>query len=213
MKEKDLDRGRFITLEGGEGVGKTTNLSFITELLKANGNQVLLTREPGGTQIGEAIRSLLLDSEEYRMEGLTELLMIFAARSEHIKRVITPALERGTWVVCDRFTDATYAYQGGGRGVSTAVIDQLAELVQDDLWPDLTIYLDASVAISAKRIANRSLDRIENENKDFFERVRDTYLKRAKLSSRVKIVDANSPLEQVQRDIREVIAVFIGLES
>ena len=212
MRKKDLDRGRFITLEGGEGVGKTTNLTFVTELLEQNGNEVLVTREPGGTEVGESIRSLLLDNDEYVMDGLTELLMIFAARSEHIKRIITPALECGVCVLCDRFTDATYAYQGGGRGVNTEVIDHLAEIVQGGLWPDLTIYLDASVSISADRIANRSLDRIENENKAFFERVRNTYRQRALSSPRIRIVDANHSLDEVQRNIRQVMSEFLRLE-
>ena len=163
-----MTRGRFITLEGGEGVGKTTNLALIRDLLERHGHDVLVTREPGGTPLAEEIRALLLRSRDEAMVPLTEALLMFAARAQHVETVIEPAIAAGRWVLCDRFTDSTFAYQAGGRGLAMAVIERLAELVHDTRWPDLTLYLDAPVGTALGRIADRDKDRIEGENVAFF---------------------------------------------
>jgi dTMP kinase len=166
-------KGKFITVEGTEGVGKSTNLEFIRSQLCAAGMDVVQTREPGGTPLGEAIRGLLLDPAFTGMDELCELQLMFAARAEHLGKVIRPALERGQCVLSDRFTDATYAYQGGGRGVDVSVIARLEELVQGDFRPDLTLLLDVPVEVGLARAGQRgSLDRFEQEQIEFFERVR-----------------------------------------
>lgn len=205
-----MTRGRFITLEGTEGVGKSTNLQAVNDAVSAAGFKVVMTREPGGTDLAEAIRELLLGNHTEPMADLTELLLVFAARAQHIDRVIEPALAAGQWVVCDRFTDATYAYQGGGRGFDTAVIGQLETLVQGELRPDLTIYLDVSIDVAAARIAEREHDRFEREAREFFERVRARYLGLAEASSRYRVIDAGNSLDQVQADVRAVVNDFIG---
>lgn len=199
------ERGRFITLEGGEGVGKSTNLAFVQEFLHSRGITVRRTREPGGTPLAESIRSLLLTHSGETMCEHTELLLVFAARAQHIKQVITPALERGEWVLCDRFTDATYAYQGGGRGLDKAVIAELEQLVHGGLQPDLTILLDLDVETGMTRARERgALDRIELEQRDFFERVRNAYLERAAIyPERFAVVDAALPLKGVQQAIAD----------
>ncbi|MEM8768462.1 MAG: dTMP kinase [Pseudomonadota bacterium] len=202
--------GRFITLEGGEGVGKSTNLALVVELVEAAGHQVLTTREPGGTPLAEEIRDLFLGVREEAVSGLTELLLIFAARAQHLETVIKPALANGTWVVCDRFTDATYAYQGGGRGLPVAQIAALEELVQGPLRPDLTLYLDVPVAVGHARIADREHDRVEQEELAFFEAVRSAYRDRAASEGQIQLVDASGPLESVQEDIRECMAAFLS---
>ncbi len=196
--------GRFITLEGVEGVGKSTNLKFIAQLLQAASHAPLLTREPGGTPLAERIRQVFLDGSEEPVGEMTELLLVFAARAQHLQQVIKPALAAGQWVLCDRFTDATYAYQGGGRGLSLPTIAALEQLVQADLRPDLTLLLDAPVAIGSARVRARgALDRLETEQLSFYERVRETYLSRARAEpERFKVVDAAQPLDLVQNDLR-----------
>lgn len=199
--------GKFITVEGIEGVGKTTNIDFIHQQLLAAGRDVVVTREPGGTPLGEAIRGLLLDPAYTGMDSTCELQLMFAARAEHLARVIRPALENGQWVLCDRFTDATYAYQGGGRGIDTGVIARLEALVQGDFRPDITLLLDVPVEIGLSRAGKRGqLDRFEQEQVEFFERVRDSYLAMAKqYTERYQIIDACLPLDQVQQQIRDVL--------
>lgn len=197
-------RGRFITLEGGEGVGKSTNLAFVHDYLRERGISVVLTREPGGTPLAENIRDLLLRQSAEPVEELTELLLVFAARAQHLNRVIRPALVRGDWVLCDRFTDATFAYQGFGRGLSADLIGRLQTMVHPDLQPDLTLLLDIDVERGLARARERGeLDRIESEQADFFERVRAGYLELAARDRRWAIIDANPALPEVQRAIAE----------
>jgi dTMP kinase len=194
---------KFITLEGIEGVGKSSNLEYIRSLLEDAGNQCIVTREPGGTPLGESLRALLLSHSDDQMSADAELLMMFAARAEHMKKVILPALEAGKYVLCDRFTEATYAYQGGGRGLDVATIEVLENLVQGNRRPDLTIILDAPVEVGRARAGKRSApDRIEKEENAFFERVRDSYQQQAANNShRMCIVDASLQLPQVQSQI------------
>ncbi|BCG64711.1 MAG: dTMP kinase [Methyloprofundus sp.] len=203
--------GRFITLEGGEGVGKTTNIAFIQSMLASNNISVLLTREPGGTELAETLRNLLLDKEQEEISEQAELLMMFAARAQHIKHVIKPALAQGTWVLCDRFTDATYAYQGGGRNMSGDAIAWLENFVQADLRPDLTLLLDAPIEIGMQRAGKRgALDRFESEKMTFFTKVRQAYLDIAQQQpQRVKIIDATQDLASVQADIQVVLQQFL----
>ncbi|WP_313512896.1 dTMP kinase [Pseudomonas sp.] len=193
--------GLFVTLEGPEGAGKSTNREYLAERLRANGVEVLLTREPGGTPLAERIRELLLAPSDERMAADTELLLVFAARAQHLAEVIRPALARGCVVLCDRFTDATYAYQGGGRGLSTERIAQLEEFVQGELRPQLTLIFDLPVEVGLSRAAARGrLDRFEQEGRGFFEAVRQAYLARAAAApARYRIVDAAQPLDAVQR--------------
>ncbi|MBI5614771.1 MAG: dTMP kinase [Gammaproteobacteria bacterium] len=202
-----MTRGRFITLEGIEGVGKTTHGPFVTEHLKALGRDCVLTREPGGTALGEALRAVLLDPKLPGMAPLTELLLMFAARAEHIARVIEPALAAGQWVVCDRFTDATFAYQGGGRGLDAQAIATLEQFVQGALRPDVTVLFDAPVELALERTRHRgAADRFEQERHDFFRRVRDCYLARAAAEpARFRTVDAAMPLEQVQATLAALV--------
>ncbi|MFC1588774.1 dTMP kinase [Pseudomonadota bacterium] len=196
---------KFITLEGIEGVGKTSNRDYIRSLLEATGKQCIVTREPGGTPLGESLRELLLQHSDEQMSDDAELLMMFAARAEHIKKIIQPALDAGQYVLCDRFTEATYAYQGGGRQLDVSKIADLESLVQGDLRPDLTIILDAPVEIGRERAGKRSApDRIEKEKNDFFDRVRNAYLDLAKQHpDRICTVDASLALEQVQQQIKQ----------
>ena len=203
--------GRFITLEGGEGVGKTTNIAYIQSLLKEQNIQVLLTREPGGTALAEDIRQLLLDKEQEVIAEQAELLMMFAARAQHIRHVIKPALAQDTWVLCDRFTDATYAYQGGGRNMALSSISWLENFVQGDLRPDLTLLLDAPIQIGMQRAEQRGkLDRFESEKIAFFEKVRQSYLNIARQQpERVKIIDATQSLGNVQTQIKQLVTAFI----
>ncbi|WP_165669106.1 dTMP kinase [Metapseudomonas otitidis] len=193
--------GLFITLEGPEGAGKSTNRDFIAARLRERGVEVLLTREPGGTPLAERIRELLLAPSDESMAVDTELLLMFAARAQHLDRVIRPALEAGQVVLCDRFTDATYAYQGGGRGVSMARIAELERFVQGSLHPDLTLVFDLPVEVGLQRAAARGrLDRFEQEDRSFFEAVRQTYLERAdQAPERYRVIDAAKPLADVQR--------------
>jgi len=205
-------RGRFITLEGSEGSGKSTNLAFIHHYLQQSGIDVVLTREPGGTPLGEAIRELLLDHRNNEMASDTELLLMFAARAQHLHELILPALEAGRWVLCDRFTDATYAYQGAGRGIAEERIALLEEWVQGELRPDLTLFLDLPVAQGLARAGERSApDRFEREQLDFFERVRQGYLEQAaRAPQRYRIVDASQPLEAVQSSLRDLLDTYLG---
>jgi len=199
--------GRFITVEGSEGVGKSTNMQFIGDYLRARGKTVVTTREPGGTPIAEGIRDLLLQSAVGSMSDHCELLLMFAARADHVDQVIRPALERGDWVLCDRFTDATYAYQGGGRGMADHDITILERFVLRDLGPDLTILLDTTAEISAaRRLARGSSDRFEAEEAAFFARVRAKYRERATTEpARIKFVDASGSLEEVQSKLIKLL--------
>ncbi len=203
-------RGKFITVEGVEGVGKSTNMAFIARFLRERGMDVVETREPGGTPTGEAIRELLLDARRTDIHTDTELLLMFAARAQHLAELIRPALERGQWVLCDRFTDATYAYQGGGRGVPAARIAVLEDWVQGELRPDLTILLDLPVGDGLQRAAGRSEpDRFEQEQQAFFERVRAAYLARAEAApQRYRVIDASPQLTEVQARLRAVLEDF-----
>lgn len=203
-------RGRFLTLEGGEGVGKSTNVAFVARTLRARGIDVVTTREPGGTPLAEAIRGLLLEVRDEPVAELTELLLMFAARAQHLERVIEPALARGQWVLCDRFTDATYAYQGGGRGLDSGAIATLERLVQGDLQPDLTLYLDLAPEAAEARLGDRQRDRFEREQRAFFERVRRGYLARAQAHPRIAVVDAGGSLPQVQASLAGVLEAFLA---
>ncbi|NWC00308.1 dTMP kinase [Pseudomonas gingeri] len=195
--------GLFITLEGPEGAGKSTNRDYLAACLRAQGVDVLLTREPGGTPLAERIRELLLATSDEAMCADTELLLVFAARAQHLATVIRPALARGAIVLCDRFTDATYAYQGGGRGLSPERIATLEHFVQGELRPDLTLVFDLPVEIGLARASARGrLDRFEQEGRVFFDAVRSTYLKRAEADpSRYRLVDAAQTLAQVQQSL------------
>ena len=202
-----MARGKFITIEGGEGAGKSTNIPFIESYLKEKGVELVMTREPGGTPLSERIREILLDKNETAMSDDTELLLMFAARAQHLDQLIRPALAQGKWVICDRFTDATYAYQGGGRGIEFERIAQLENWVQGSLRPDLTIIFDLPVEIGMERAGKRSdPDRFEQENLDFFKRVRQCYLDRAHATpDRYAIIDAAPELSEVQASIIRVL--------
>jgi len=199
-------RGLFITLEGGEGVGKSTNMDFLASELTTHGVDLEVTREPGGTEMAEAIRQLLLTPREEAVSEDAELLLIFAARAQHLKHRIEPALAAGRWVLCDRFTDATYAYQSGGRGLAANKVRELEALVQGSLRPDYTLLLDAPVETGMARAKGRGeLDRFEQEERAFFERVRRTYLRLAEQSSgRFRIIDASQSLENVRQELQKV---------
>ncbi|KIP88069.1 MULTISPECIES: dTMP kinase [Pseudomonas] len=206
--------GLFITLEGPEGAGKSTNREYLAALLREQGVDVLLTREPGGTPLAERVRELLLAPSDERMASDTELLLVFAARAQHLAQVIVPALQRGAVVLCDRFTDATYAYQGGGRGLDVQRIAQLENFVQGALRPDLTLVFDLPVEVGLARAAARGrLDRFEQEGRDFFEAVRSTYLQRARAEpARYRILDAAQSLEAVQRDLDALLPQLLELQ-
>ena len=203
-------RGAFITFEGTEGVGKSTLGERAFELLRDAKLDVLVTREPGGTALGEQIRHWILEGEHESLSAEVEALLMFAARGYHLDTVIRPALAAGRWVLCDRFTDATYAYQGGGRGMSRDILDTLKEAVQGDLAPDLTILLDAPIEVGLGRIANREQDHFEREDGSFFERVRQSYLELAAMDpQRIAVVDATLPLEEVWVRVRDALSRFI----
>lgn len=200
--------GHFITIEGIEGVGKSTNVDFVANWFRGRGDTVVVTREPGGTELAERIRKLILDTPRDGLSDMGELLLMFAARAEHLNALILPALKRGDTVICDRFTDASFAYQGGGRGVNSSHIETLEALVQGELRPRLTLLLDADTAVSAERVAGRgeSKDRFEQERATFFARVRDAYLQRAAAEpERIKVIDASQPLAAVQSDLISVL--------
>ncbi len=204
-------RGKFITIEGTEGVGKTTNIQFIQSWMDKHKLAYVTTREPGGTPLAEQIRELLLSPREESVSNSAELLMVFAARAQHIYQVIEPSLSEGAWVLCDRFTDATYAYQGAGRLMDTGLIAELEMMVQGSLRPDLTLILDIPVQIGLKRAGERSTpDRFELEQVEFFERVRSQYLQIAKDNpQRCVVIDASKPLEAVQAQIGAALERFL----
>lgn len=203
------ERGRFITLEGSEGAGKSTNLEIVVATLVKAGIDVVTTREPGGTPVAETIRELLLSHHDERLDDLSELLLMFAARAQHVSQRIRPLLSAGTWVVCDRFTDATYAYQGGGRGLDLERIRLLEQWVHGDLQPDLTLYLDVPADVAFQRLNDRALDRIEQEEAEFFARVRDAYLQRAAVEPRIEIIDASVSLQAVGAAVEQTIREFL----
>ena len=199
-------RGKFITLEGVDGAGKSTHLAWLVNHLRGLGRTVVQTREPGGTPLGEKLRELLLH-EPMHLE--TEALLMFAARREHLEQVIKPAIARGEWVVCDRFTDASFAYQGGGRGLSIEKLGQLENWVQEGLQPDLTLLFDLPIDIAAQRMAGaaRQLDRFEQEQADFHERVRAAYLARAaRMPARVRVIDSRQSINQIQKQLEVILS-------
>lgn len=204
-------RGRFVTVEGTEGVGKTTNIAWIRDCLMRHGIEPEMTREPGGTALAEDIRAMLLQPRDEAMDEMTELLLVFAARAQHLNRRILPALQRGQWVLCDRFTDATYAYQGGGRQMNTSTIATLETLVQGSLRPDLVLILDIEPELGLQRARQRGEpDRFERETLAFFRRVRAAYLQRAfDDPSRYLLIDASQPLAQVQQQISAGLDDFL----
>jgi dTMP kinase len=205
-------KGKFITVEGVEGAGKSTQAVFMRDYLEAVGQRAILTREPGGTGLGEQLRTLLLDHRDDGMAADSELLLMFAARAEHLARVIRPALENGDWVVCDRFTDATYAYQGGGRAIPGARIAVLEDWVQGPLRPELTLLLDLPVREGLARAGRRGLnDRFESEDLAFFRRVRSAYLDLAKRHpQRYRVIDADRPVEVVRGAVEGTLLSLLG---
>lgn len=202
-------RGRFITLEGIDGAGKSSHLRWVARYLRSRGIRVKVTREPGGTPAGERLRRLVLGSR-HRLHAETETLLMFAARREHLATVIAPALKRGVWVVCDRFTDATYAYQSGGSGVAWEKIDALERWVHPGLQPDLTILFDVSPAIGRRRTARkRKRDRFEREREAYFKRVRSAYLRRARANARrIRVLDARKSLDQVKKELEKILSSY-----
>lgn len=200
-----VKRGLFITVEGGEGVGKSTNIAFMQQVLEEKGHEVMVTREPGGTPLAEEIREVLIKNREEKVVSETELLLMFAARAQHLYQKILPALEKGVCVISDRFTDATYAYQSGGRGVSSEKVALLENFVQGDIRPDITFLFDAPIEVGMSRAQKRgALDRFEEEEMSFFNRVRDNYLQRAAQEpARFKIIDASQSLDAVQKDLKD----------
>lgn len=208
-----MKSGKFITIEGAEGVGKSTNLECLKAFFSERGINCLMTREPGGTNLGEKIRELLLSVSDETLDVTAELLLVFAARAQHLERVIKPALSQGIWVLCDRFTDATFAYQGAGRGIEIATIDTLQTLVQKTLRPDLTLILDLDPKIGMQRAEKRAaLDRFEQEHLDFFQRVRAGYLDiAAKEPARCAVIDAAQPLELVKANLIKTVSERLGL--
>jgi dTMP kinase len=204
-----LRRGAFITIEGSEGVGKSSSLSAVEDAIRALGWETVVTREPGGTPLGERIREWVLGSPRGSLSAEVEALLMFAARAEHLDQVIRPALAAGRWVVCDRFSDATFAYQGAGRGASAQFLTELATRVQRGLEPDLTLLLDAPADVGLARISHREHDHFEQEGLAFFERIRDAYLAiAAGAPARVKIIDASLPIEDVRREAERIVAEF-----
>jgi len=203
-------RGCFLTIEGSEGSGKSSNIQFLSEQLEAKGIHVTLTREPGGTPLGEKLRELLLSPQESICDKV-ELMLMFAARAQHVERVIKPALEKGHWVLCDRFSDATYAYQGGGRGMDPEIIQELEHWTIGNFKPDYTFLLDVAVETGMQRVRMRGeLDRFEQEKLDFFERVRASYLLLAEqYPERIITIDASQPLPQVQARLDTALSGFI----
>ena len=206
-----MARGKFITVEGIEGVGKSTNLAVLVETIKDAGFEVVATREPGGTPLAEDIRDLLMHRADEPIPPIAEVLMMFSARALNVENVIKPALAAGKWVVCDRFTDSTHAYQAGGRGVTEDVVDTLARWVHDTTRPDLTLLLDAPVEVGRARAESRGdPDRFERERGAFFTRVRERYLSLAKREpQRIRIIDTSAELERVTAAVREEVSRFI----
>ena len=208
-------RGRFITVEGQDGSGKSTNIAVIVDALRKEELKVVQTREPGGTPLGDALRDIVLNGSKFEISDLAELLMIFAARAQHIQKVILPALEAGEWVVCDRFTDATYAYQGSARGVSYEVIKELETLVQGNLVPDLTFLFDVPIAVGMVRASQEGPpDRFESEDTEFKQKIRTAYLQLArKHPERIILINSDQTLELVKTDVIAAISGFIARET
>jgi dTMP kinase len=205
-----MGRGAFITIEGGEGVGKSSSLAAIEAWLAERRIDVCLTREPGGTPLGEQVRTWILDGDHEALSAETEALLMFAARAQHLDVLIRPAIAAGTWVVCDRFSDATLAYQGGGRGVDVGFLRALAAGVQRGLVPDLTLLLDAPIEVGMARIAGREHDHFERERPEFFEQVRQTYLDLARAEpGRFRIIDASAEPDRVRASIEAALAEFL----
>lgn len=206
-----MKQGKFITLEGIDGAGKSTQLAWIVELLQHAGLNVVVTREPGGTPLGEQLRALLLD-KSISMHPETEALLMFAARREHLDKVILPALTQGQWVISDRFTDASFAYQGGGRGLDSGKLSILEQWVQGTLQPDLTLYFDVPVEVGQQRVSQiKSVDRFEKEQADFFQRVRAAYLDRARqFPDRIKIIDSSQSLAEVKAAVERTLKVMLN---
>ena len=202
-----MSKGKFITFEGIDGAGKSTHVEGIASFLRARGNSVITTREPGGTPLGEHLRELLLN-EKMHLE--TEALLMFAARREHIAQLIAPALARGEWVISDRFTDASFAYQGGGRQLSLDKLRVLEQWVHADLQPDLTLLFDVPLEVARQRLdKHRTLDKFEQEQQDFFARVRNVYLQRAKeFPHRIRVIDSTRPLDEVSRELEQLVAAL-----
>jgi dTMP kinase len=201
--------GKFITLEGIDGAGKSTHLAWLENFLRGRGLTVVVTREPGGTPLGEKLRALLLDNSQ-EMHPETEALLMFSARREHLDKVIMPALARGDWVISDRFTDASFAYQGGGRGLASNRLDDLERWVQGEFQPDLTLYFDVSIELGRQRVnASKTADRFEKEQDEFFQRVRAAYLQRAhKFPQRIRLIDSSQPLEKVKQSLHDIISTI-----
>ena len=198
-------RGRFVTVEGVDGAGKSTHLSWLAERLRAAGREVVLTREPGGTPLAEKLRTLVL---EQPMDPLAETLLMFAARADHVARLIRPALGRGASVVCDRFTDATFAYQGGGKGVPVELIERLGQAAHPGLQPDLTIVFDCPYDVSRRRLegSGKALDRFEKEGREFHERVRSAYAARTRAEpGRMRLIDSSRPVEEIREELEKYI--------
>ena len=212
-KHNSEQPGLFITVEGSEGVGKSTAVKLLGEMLVEQKIPHLLTREPGGTKIGEAIRQIILTPREEELNSVSELLLMFAARAQHLQEVVKPGLAAGKWVLCDRFTDATYAYQGGGRGLPLSDITQLEAMVQKGLQPDLTILLDAPVELALERARQRgALDRIEQEQVSFFNRVRQAYLDRAtQYPERFILIDGAQELSKVQEQLAQALQNLVAV--
>ena len=201
-----MTRGKFITLEGIDGAGKSTHVEGIADFLRGRGKDIVITREPGGTSLGEKLRELVLSQP---MDVETETLLVFAARREHIAQVIAPALSAGRWVISDRFTDATYAYQGAGRGIPAQKIAALERWVHDGLQPDLTLVFDAPVEVALSRLAKTRTDRFEREDRGFFERVRGEYLTRAAANpTRMRIIQGGRPLSEVKKDVEDIVSTI-----
>lgn len=203
-----MPKGKFITLEGIDGAGKSTHLSFIADRLRAMGQQVVVTREPGGTPLGEMLRDMVLSQ---KMHVETETLIMFASRREHIDKVIVPALEKGIWVLSDRFTDATFAYQGGGRGIARERLQALETWVQSGLQPDLTLLFDVPLDVSRERLSNNmSLDRFEQEKQDFFARVRAAYLERATAhAQRIRVINSSRSITEIQAELAPLLEKLV----
>lgn len=202
-----MSKAKFITFEGVDGAGKSTHLAWFAETLRQRGHDVLITREPGGTPLGEALREILLNQP---MHAETEALLMFAARCEHVKQVIQPALQRGTWVISDRFSDASFAYQGGGRGIPVEKLEQLERWVHAELQPDLTLLFDIPIEVARQRLSNnQTLDRFEQEKSQFFEKVRQAYLARSKKNpARFAVIHAEQTPQEVKVNLEKVISAI-----
>jgi dTMP kinase len=199
-----MKRGKFLTLEGVDGAGKSTHVQFIADFVASRGHHAIMTREPGGTDLAERLREAILSE---RMDRNVETLLVFAARADHVARVIRPAIEAGTWVICDRFTDATVAYQGAGNGVSLSLIESLAAIAHPGLTPDRTLVFDCPYEVSSKRLAGKKLDRFESEDRAFFERVRASYLDLAKAQpARIRVIDATAPVPEIRKTLERSLA-------